>query len=67
MMLVVRKPPAIARYTGDAGTVTWSGRSSGGGHDNPLQCFLPEESHGQRSLVNYSPQDRRESNTTEET
>ena len=27
--------------------------------------FLPGESHGQRSLVGYSPQDRKESDTTE--
>ena len=27
--------------------------------------FLPEESHGQRSLVGYSPRDCKESDTTE--
>ena len=27
--------------------------------------FLPGESHGQRSLVGYSPRDRKESDTTE--
>ena len=31
-------------------------RYTGGGHGNPLQVFLPGESHGQRSLVIYSPQ-----------
>jgi len=29
--------------------------------------FLPGEPHGQRSLVGYSPQDRKESDTTEAT
>ena len=31
----------------------------------PTPVFLPGESHGQRSLVNYSPQDHRESDMTE--
>ena len=32
----------------------------------PTQVFLPEESHGQRSLVGYSPLRRKESDTTEQ-
>ena len=35
---------------GDPGSVPGSGRSSGGRHGN-----LPGESHGQRSLVGFSP------------
>ena len=31
----------------------------------PTPVFLPEESHGQRSLVNYSPWDCKESDTAE--
>ena len=31
----------------------------------PTPVFLPGESHGQRSLVGYSPRDRKESDTTE--
>ena len=31
----------------------------------PTPVFLPEESHGQRSLVGYSPQGRKELDTTE--
>ena len=31
----------------------------------PTPVFLPGESHGQRSLVGYSPWDRKESDTTE--
>ena len=33
----------------------------------PTPVFLPGESHGQRSLVDYSPWGRRESDTTEAT
>ena len=33
----------------------------------PTLVFLPGESHGQRSLVGYSPQGRKESDTTETT
>ena len=36
----------------------------GEGNGNPL-VFLPGESHGQRNLVGYSPQGRKESDTTE--
>ena len=33
----------------------------------PTPAFWPVESHGQRSLVGYSPWGRRESDTTEAT
>ena len=50
---VVKKSPANA---GDAGSVSGLGRSPGEGNGNPLQySFLPGKSHGQRSLVGYSP------------
>ena len=42
------------------------GRSPGGGHRNS-KVFLPGESQGQRSLVGYSPQGRKESDTIEPT
>ena len=42
---VVKNPPANAR---DMGSIPGLGRSPGEG-------FLPAESHGQRSLVHYSP------------
>ena len=32
----------------------------------PIPVFLPGESHGQRSLVGYSPWVRKESDTTEQ-
>ena len=36
-VLVVKNPPAIAGDIRDAGSITGSGRSPGGGHSNPLQ------------------------------
>ena len=41
--LVVKNPPASAGDVRDAGSISGSGRSPGGGHGNPLQ-FLPGES-----------------------
>ena len=50
---VVKNSPANA---GDVGLIPESGRSPGEGNGNPLTpVFLPEESHGQRSLAGYSP------------
>ena len=39
----------------DLGSIPGLGTSPGGGHGNPLQCSCLEKSHGQRSLVGYSP------------
>ena len=50
---------------GDPGSIPGSGRSPGEGNGNPLQ-FWPGESHGQRSLVGYSPWGRKESDTAEQ-
>ena len=52
---------------GDLGLVPGLGRSPGGGHGNPLQYPCLENPHGQRSLVGYSPQSRKESDMTEVT
>jgi len=41
-MLVVKNPPASAGDGRDPGSVTRSGRSSGGGHGNLLQYFCLE-------------------------
>ena len=49
---------------GDMGSIPGLGRFLGREHGNPLQ-FLPGESHGQRSLVDYSPWDQEELDTTE--
>ena len=50
---------------GDLGLIPGSGRSSGRGHDNPLQYSCLENPHGQRSLTGYSPWGRKESDITE--
>ena len=47
---------------GDPGLILGLGRSPGEGNGTPI--FLPGESHGQRSLVGYSPQGRKELDTT---
>ena len=48
----------------DMGSITGSRRSPGKGRQ-PTPVFLPAKSHGQRSLVGYSPQGRKESDMTE--
>ena len=40
---------------GDPSSIPGSGRSPGGGHDNPLQYSCLENPHGQRRLAGYSP------------
>ena len=51
---------ASASNEGDPGLIPGSGRSPGEGN-----VFLPRESHGQRSLVGYSPRGCKESDMTE--
>ena len=50
----------------EADSIPGLGRSPGGGNGNPLQYSCLEKSHGQRSLVGYSPWDRKELDTTEQ-
>ena len=50
---------------GDLGSIPESGRSRGEGNGNPPQYSGLENTHGQRSLVGYSPWGRKESDTTE--
>ena len=60
---VVKNPPANA---GNAGSSPGSGRRSPGERNGlPTPVFLPEEFHGQRSLVGYSPWGHKEYDTTE--
>ena len=64
MVLVVKNPPASAADVRDMGVIPGSGRSPRGGKPTPV--LSPGESHGQRSLVGYSPwglRIRRESQT----
>ena len=46
--------------------LTWLGRSPGGGHGSPLQYSFPENPHGEKSLVGYSPLGHKVSDTTEQ-
>ena len=48
------------------GLILGLGRSPGGGHGNPLQYSCPENPHGQRRLVDYSPCGCKESDVTEQ-
>ena len=50
-----------------AGLIPGWERSPGGGHGNPLQYYLPGESHGQKSLEGCSPWGHKEPDTTEVT
>ena len=67
MALVVKNMPATAADIRDIVWIPESGRSPRGGHGNPTAVFLPGESHGQSSLVAYSPWGPKESDTTEVT
>ena len=51
---------------GDLGLIPGLRRSPGGGNDNPTPVLLPGESHGQRSMVGYSPWGHKELDTTEQ-
>ena len=44
-----------ACIVGDLGSLPGLGRSSGGGHGNPLQYSCLENPDGQRSLAGYGP------------
>ena len=69
--LVVKNPPANAGHIRDmdlipvSGKIPWRRACPPEEGINPV--FLPEESQGQRSLVGYSPQGCKESDTTEVT
>ena len=65
--IMIKNPPANAGYEKDSGSILGSGRSSGVENGNPTPVFLPGNSHGQRSLVGYSPWGRKESDRTEPT
>ena len=52
MAQMVKNPPTMWE---DLGLIPDLGRSSGGGHGNPLQYSCLENPHGQRRLAGYSP------------
>ena len=53
---MVRNLPANVGDTADMNSIPGSGKSPGEGNGNPLQYSCLGKSHGQRSLVGYSPQ-----------
>ena len=53
--LAVNNLPASAGDTRDTSLVSGSGKSPGGGNDNPFQYCCLEIPHGQRSLEGYIP------------
>ena len=64
--LAVKNPPANARDMSQEFD-PWVGKVPWGRVWQPTPVFLPGESHGQRSLMGYSPWGRKESDTTEAT
>ena len=62
---LVKNRPASAGDTGDMGLIPWVGRIPWKRKWQPTPVFLSGKSHGQRSLVGYSPWGRKESDTTE--
>ena len=51
---------------GDPGSIPGLGRSPGEGISYPLQYSCLENPHGQRSLMGYGPQGRKELDMTEQ-
>ena len=66
MVLVVKDLPANVRDVRHE-LDSWVGKIPWRRAWQPTPVFLPGESHGQRSLVSYSPQGHKESDTTEVT
>ena len=62
---VVKNLPADAGDTRDVGSDFWVGKIPW--RRQPTPVFLPGESHGQKSLVGYSPWSHKEADTTEVT
>ena len=63
---VVKNPPVNAGDAGDVDLITGLGRSPGRKWQ-PTAVFLPGKSHGQKSLVGYSPWGCKESDMIEYT
>ena len=62
--LAVKNLPANARDVIDTGSIPGLGRFPWRRAWQPATVFLPRESHGQRSLVGYSPWGHKESDMT---
>ena len=63
--LVSQTVKRLAYNAGDQGSIPGSGRSSWRRKWQPTPVFLPGKSHGLRSLVDYSPPGRKESDMAE--
>ena len=64
---MVKNPPANAGDIREMGSIPRSGKLPWRRAQQPTPVFLPGESQGQRSLVGYSLQGRKESDMTEAT
>ena len=67
VVLVVKNLPANGGDVRFVGLIPGLGRFPWRKAWQPTPVFLPRESHGQRSLVGYSPQGHKESDTIEVT
>ena len=65
MALVIKHLPASAGDIRDMGLITWVGKIPQRRKWQPTPVLLSGESHGQRSLVRYSPWSRKETDMTE--
>ena len=65
----LQNPPANAGDMRDRGFIrgSWIGKILRRRAWQPTPGFLPGESHGQKSLLGYSPKDHKESDRTEAT
>ena len=64
---MVKSLPANARDIKRCGLDPWVGKIPWRWAWQPTPVFLPEESHGQKSLAGYIPWGHKESDTTEAT
>ena len=62
-----KEPACQCRLQKRCGFDPWVGKTPWRKEWHPTPVLSPGESHGQRSLVGYSPQDRKELDTTEVT
>ena len=62
----VKYLPASAEAAGDSGSIPGSGRSSEGGHGNPLQHSCLKNPLDRRAWPVYRPWGHKESDTTEQ-
>ena len=64
-------PVALVALSANAGDIcrssSWMGKTPWRKKWQPTPVFLPGKSHGQKSLVGYSPWGHKESDTTEAT